>query len=54
VGNAYGEQGFRRGKITLNDKVTFYVRYGDLIARIAVFLSAILFLVGFVQGRLPK
>jgi len=43
-GNSYGEMGFRRGKITLNDKVTFYMRYGDLIARIAVFLSAILFL----------
>ncbi len=53
-GNPYGEQGFRRGKITLNDKVTFYVRYGDLIARIALFLSAILFLVSFVQRRLPK
>ena len=53
-GNPYGEQGFRRGKITLNDKVTFYVRYGDLIARIALFLSGILFLMSFVQRRLPK
>ncbi len=53
-GNPYGEQGFRRSKITLNDKVTFYVRYGDLIARIALFLSVILLLVSFVRGRLPK
>ena len=54
VGNPYDEMGFRRGKITLNNKVTFYVRYGDLIARIALFLSAILLLLSFVRGRLKK
>jgi len=53
-GNPYGEMGFRRGKITLNDKVTFYVRYGDLIARIALFLSLLLLLLSFVRGRLAK
>ncbi len=40
----YGEQGFQRGQITLNNQITFYTRYGDLIARIALFLSALLFL----------
>ena len=53
-GNSYGEAGFRHGKISLNNKVTFYVRYGDLIARIAVFLSIILFLLSIVRGIVPE
>ncbi len=34
-----------RQEINANDKVTFYVRYGDYIARIAVFTSALLLLI---------
>ncbi len=40
----YDEPTALRGTIILNDKITFYTRYGDLIARIAMFLSALLFL----------
>ena len=54
AGNAYGKMGFQRSKITLNDKMTFYVRYGDLIARIALFLSIILLLLSIVRARVPK
>ncbi|MBN1821957.1 MAG: apolipoprotein N-acyltransferase [Prolixibacteraceae bacterium] len=33
-----------RGNINLNDKITFYVKYGDYIARISAFLSVMLIL----------
>ncbi len=40
----YDEPVSLRGTITLNDKVTFYTKYRDLIARISLFLSALLIL----------
>jgi apolipoprotein N-acyltransferase len=42
-----------KDKILLNDSITFYVRWGDLIGRIAIFLSILLLLNTFVKGRLP-
>jgi apolipoprotein N-acyltransferase len=41
-----------KDKILLNDAITFYVRWGDLIGRIAIFLSILLLLNAFVKGRL--
>lgn len=46
----YGEMGFQRGKITLNDKLTFYTRYGDMIGQIALYLAIILFLQMVARG----
>ncbi len=50
----YNETIAIRGNITLNDEVTFYVRWRDFIARIALFLSAILVLNAFVKRRLKR
>ncbi len=33
-----------KGKINVNDKLTFYVKYGDFIARISLFMSSLLVL----------
>lgn len=33
-----------KGNINVNDEITFYVRYGDYIARISLFMSGLLFL----------
>ena len=35
----YGEQGFLNGTLQLNDAITPYVRYGDLISRVAWLLA---------------
>lgn len=40
----YDEPVALEGTVRLNDKITFYVRYGDLIGRISIFLSALLIL----------
>ena len=40
----YGERGFLNGTVHLNDAITPYVRYGDLISRVALLLSAMAFL----------
>ncbi len=40
----YNEAGAIKGTVRLNDRVTFYVRWGDLIARIAVFTTLLLLL----------
>jgi apolipoprotein N-acyltransferase len=42
--SGYGEAAVIKGDIALNDRLTFYVRWGDIIARIAVFTSLILLL----------
>ena len=40
----YETKGALRGEVALNDKLTFYVKYGDYIARIAVMISVLLIL----------
>ncbi|GJM36228.1 MAG: apolipoprotein N-acyltransferase [Saprospiraceae bacterium] len=50
----YNETTAIRGTLHLNDKITFYTRWGDMIARIALFLSIMLLLNNFVKRRLPK
>lgn len=41
-----------RGNIKSNDEITFYTRYGDYIARTAVWLSVFVFLAGIVKRKL--
>ncbi len=50
----YNEPIALSGRIATNDAITFYVKYGDLIGRVALFLSAILLLNTFVRGRMKK
>jgi apolipoprotein N-acyltransferase len=50
----YGEANFINGKITLNNKRTFYSTWGDIIGRIAIFLSILLLLNAFVKGVMPE
>ncbi len=42
---AYWEPAVIRQNINANDKITFYVRYGDYIARICTYVSALLLLI---------
>ncbi len=50
----YGEAVAIKDKILLNDTITFYIRWGDLIGRIAIFLSILLLLNAFVKSRVPE
>lgn len=47
----YDKQGSIKGEITLNNKQTFYVKFGDYIARIAQFLALFLFLFSVVKYK---
>ena len=47
----YGVTGTLRGNITLNSDQTFYVRFGDYIARVAHFLALFLFLFAVVKYK---
>ena len=47
----YEEQGALRGEVTLNDRVTFYTRFGDYIARISLFLALFIFLFAIVPWK---
>ena len=47
----YGKQGSIKSEITLNNKITFYVKYGDYIARIAQLLAIFLFVFTFVKYK---
>ncbi|MFD2517910.1 apolipoprotein N-acyltransferase [Salinimicrobium flavum] len=47
----YEEQGALRGKVSLNDKITFYTRHGDYIARISQFLALFIFLFAMVKWK---
>lgn len=49
---AYDEEAVIRQKINLNDKLTFYVRYGDYISRISAFLSAVFLMYALVRAYL--
>ncbi len=42
------------GTINVNDKITFYVKYGDFIARISSFVSVLLLLSLFVKIQMRK
>ena len=54
---AYWEPAVIRASINANDKITFYVRYGDYIARISAYVSALLLLITIsrtLTGRKKK
>jgi apolipoprotein N-acyltransferase len=50
----YGEEAAIRGTIKFNDETTFYVKWGDLIGRIAVFTTLIFLLNTLAKGILKK
>ena len=47
----YEKQGILEGEIVLNNKITFYVRYGNYIARVALFLGVLIFLYGITRRK---
>ena len=47
----YEKQGALRGEISLNKEVTFYTRYGNYLARIAIFLMIFIFLFAIVPWK---
>lgn len=51
---AYGETGAFRGKIRLNQEITFYTRWGDLLARVALFLTVVFIAYGGVSALKKK
>ncbi|NJY63827.1 apolipoprotein N-acyltransferase [Salinimicrobium sp. CDJ15-81-2] len=48
---AYEEQGALRGNVTLNDRITFYTRHGDYIARVSLFLALFIFLFAVIPWK---
>lgn len=48
---AYLNKGALKGNIQLNKELTFYSKYGDYIARIAVFVAVLFFLTGFFARK---
>ena len=46
---AYNEKGVLAGQLTTNSKMTFYVKAGDYIARISIFVMIFVFLIGFFR-----
>ena len=48
---AYGTQGALRGEISLNVERTFYTRFGNYLARIAIFLMIFIFLFAIVPWK---
>lgn len=50
----YGVEAAVRGNVLLNEEVTFYVKWGDLIGRIAIFTSLILLLNTLVKLFTPQ
>ncbi len=51
---AYEEAAVIRDTIRLNDATTFYVAWGDMLARLALFASAILLLNALVRGLIRR
>jgi len=48
----YEKQGVLKGLLKTNDKITFYVRTGDYIARAAIFLMVFIFLFSVTRRRI--
>lgn len=45
----YGEMGYLNGEVQLNDRITLYVRQGDVLARISLLLSLLLVFSAFTK-----
>ena len=50
----YDEAATVKGTLLFNDTITFYVRYGDLIGRLAGFISILLLLNVIAKGALRR
>ncbi len=50
----YWEADALKATINANDRKTFYVTYGEYIARVSIFVSVLVFLIAFTQGFLKK
>ncbi len=50
----YGEATAISRKIPMNDTYTFYVKWGDVIGRVAVFLTLLLLLNSFVKNKMKR
>ena len=50
----YWEQAVIRQKLTTNERITFYVKYGDYITRISAFIMAIFLLTAFTKSRMKN
>jgi apolipoprotein N-acyltransferase len=50
----YWEEDVIRAELNANDKLTFYVRHGDYIARIALFLTLLFLLIALVRWILER
>lgn len=48
----YGEATAISGKIPMNNTYTFYVKWGDVIGRVAIFLTLLLLLNSFVKSKM--
>ncbi len=51
---AYWKPAVIAGKLNLNNRLTYYVKNGDQIARVSAYISALILLVSVVQGILRK
>ena len=51
---AYGKQGALKGNINLTSSQTIYVKYGDVIARIALLLAGIIIAYAISKAILSK
>ena len=49
----YGETTAIKGTILLNTEYTFFVKWGNVIGRVAVFLTLLLLLNSFVKSKMP-
>ena len=49
----YWEKDVIREKLNTNEKITFYVKYGDMIGRVSLFLSVLLLIYTFVKSIAP-
>lgn len=47
----YGERGALRGEVSLNNELTFYVRHGNYIARVSIFLAILIFLFAMIKWK---
>ena len=47
----YGKKGALRGTVLANNELTTYVRYGDYIARLSIFVSVGILLISFLKKR---
>ena len=48
----YDKRGKILAEVRLNNNETFYTKYGDIIARIAIFMAIVLFLYSFSKKKI--